>query len=101
MATEHELLNLVAALELRSSMIIDVDLSAGTFVDCSGQRSILKTQAYLEGRGCGLRLLHPQTQFLRVMELAGLGDILTVVNTSPNGSEGQTKAADSGSEAGC
>jgi anti-sigma B factor antagonist len=95
MARECELLNLLIALDLRPPVIVDVDLSEVTFVDASGLRSIVKAQAYLEGIGCELRLVDPRTQFLKVIDLVGLGGLLTVVDRSPRCSRATPRAAES------
>lgn len=57
-----------------------MDLSGVDFVDSKGLDSILRAKAYLDGQCCPLRLVRPPKQFLRLLELAGLADVLTVVD---------------------
>jgi anti-sigma B factor antagonist len=88
MAREFELLNLVTALDPVSAATVDVDLSEVDFVDSKGLDSILRTKTYLDLRGRQLRLVRPQKHFLRLLELAGLADVFTVVDDRTTSDEG-------------
>jgi anti-anti-sigma factor len=78
MAREHELLNLVITLDPPAESTVHIDMSDVTFVDSGGLNALLKAKAYLDGRHCELRLLNPQQQLLRIIDLVGLGDSLVV-----------------------
>jgi anti-anti-sigma factor len=80
MARETEVLELVVSVDAPPGSTVDVDLSAVSFVDSRGLRAILGARGFLAGRGCELRLLNPTRQLLKVIELAGLAELLTVVS---------------------
>jgi anti-anti-sigma factor len=75
-AREDEIVNAVAALDPTPGSTIEMELSRVGFVDSRGLTAILKVKAYLDGRNCHLRIVRPQKQVLRVIELVGLGDAL-------------------------
>jgi anti-anti-sigma factor len=80
MGRESELLNLVKTLDPPPESTVDVDLSAVTFVDSTGIRAILNAQSHLKQRACSLRVVNPQPQFVRVIELSGLRSLLNLVD---------------------
>jgi anti-anti-sigma factor len=80
MAREIELLELVMSVDTRPGATVDLDMSAVSFVDSRGLRAILRVKAFLAGRKCEFRLLNPSSYLLRIIELGGLADALTVVS---------------------
>jgi anti-sigma B factor antagonist len=78
MSRESEIVNLVMTPDPAPGTTVHVDMSEVTFVDSAGLNALLKTKAYLQGRQCVLRLLNPQDQFLRVVDLVGLKESLPV-----------------------
>ncbi|MGX9890089.1 STAS domain-containing protein [Streptomyces sp. NPDC002276] len=78
---------------------IDVDLTSVTFCDCSGLNTFLRAAQLSKALGGTLRLHHPPTMLLRILDVVGgeflllghpappLGDILAApVPTSTQGS---------------
>lgn len=82
-AREYELLNLVVTLDFRPATRVELDLSDVTFADSAGVRSIVSTQAYLQGRRCQLQLLRPRRQLLEMIDVVGVSDVLTIVEDEP------------------
>jgi anti-sigma B factor antagonist len=80
MARERALVEAVVALDLLPSTEVRLDMSAVTFVDSCGLRGLLAARAYLEGRGCELRLVRPSEQLVRIIEITSLGQILKTVD---------------------
>jgi anti-anti-sigma factor len=78
MAREHELLDLVAMMNLEPDSLVEVDMRDVTFVDSAGLRSIVHTQTFLRGRCCDLVIKNAQRQLLRLVELAGLDEALDI-----------------------
>lgn len=85
MAREVELVEVVIGLDLDPSTMVRLDMSEVTFVDSAGLRGLLKAQAYLEGRGCGLELLRPNDQLRRIIDITGLADVVAIVNERVKG----------------
>lgn len=79
MARDTELLKLVVTLDPAPGTAVDVDMSEVTFVDSSGLRGLVAAHDYLDGRGCRLRLMSPRPQLVKVINLVGFDEILTVV----------------------
>ena len=77
---ENELIEIIVGLDLVPATTVLVDLSEVVFVDSSGLRGLLKTQVYLRGRGCELHLVRPCKQLLRLIDIVGFTDVLTVVD---------------------
>jgi len=82
---EHELLEHIALLDLPPWAEVRLDMSAVDFVDSSGLRGLLTVRAYLDGRGCRLRLLQPNRQVRRVIEITSLDQILTMLDPDGDG----------------
>ncbi|WP_019073851.1 STAS domain-containing protein [Streptomyces hokutonensis] len=62
---------------LRDGMrAIDVDLASVTFCDCSGLNTFLRAAQQSEALGGTLRLHHPPTVLLRILDLVGDGFLL-------------------------
>jgi anti-anti-sigma factor len=80
MARDGELFATIVALDAPPGTTVDLEFSEVTFIDSRGLCSVFRAKAYLEGRGCPLRVVNPQQQFLRVLELTDLADALTVVD---------------------
>ena len=92
---EHELLNLIGTLDLLPATVVELDMSDVSFVDSRGFNSILKTQVYLRGRRCDLLILRPRKHLLRLIEVMGCADVLTVVDDPDRERRpGQGQAAD-------
>ena len=79
MAREHELLDLVMTLSPTDGTAVDADMSEVTFVDSAGLHGVVTAKTYLDRHGCELRLLRPRHQRLRLIDLTGFDEILTVV----------------------
>jgi anti-sigma B factor antagonist len=77
-AREGELLDAVVSLDVSPGSTVELDVSQVTFVDSRGLTGILRAKAYLSGRECMLVVRHPQNQLVRVIEMSGLTDVLTV-----------------------
>jgi anti-anti-sigma factor len=80
MAREMELLDLVMSVDAPPGTAVDLDVSEVSFVDSRGLRAILRAKSFLAGRNCEFRLLRPTEQLLRLIELAGVAEHLTVVS---------------------
>jgi anti-anti-sigma factor len=94
MARESELLNLVMTLDPPPATTVVVDLREVTFVDSKGIDSILKTKAYLAGRGCEMVLRQPQRQVLRLLEMLALDHHLSVADRSDGDGLGRERNGD-------
>jgi anti-anti-sigma factor len=80
MARDDELLGFLMKLRPVADSVVEVDMSEVSFVDSRGLVSILQAAVYLRDRGCGFRVVRPQQQLVRLIELAGLSDIVPVVD---------------------
>ena len=80
---ETELLHTVMQLDLPTSTVVQLEMSRVTSADFGGLRGILAARAYLTGRGCELELLHPNGRLQRVLDITGLGELLTVETERP------------------
>jgi len=65
-----------AALDANSHLVLD--LSGVTFIDSAGLRSLIRAQRRTERDGGSLVLRSPRPSTLRVLEITGLTDELTV-----------------------
>lgn len=63
---------LVDALATHHPVVLDVDLSACTFLDCSGIRVLVTIQARATTTGCLVRIRSPQPLVRLVLDLFGL-----------------------------
>jgi len=79
-AREDELLAILTGLDPRPDTTINLDVSNVSFVDSRGLYSILRARSYLQSRDCQLRLLRPQPQLVKVIEITGLTDVLVVAD---------------------
>jgi anti-anti-sigma factor len=86
MARESELLNLVMTLDPQPGTAIDIDMTGVSFVDSAGLRGLVKAKRYLDGRNCEVRLVEPQPQLVRIVNLVGLDHVLTF-GTRVNGEQ--------------
>jgi anti-anti-sigma factor len=80
---ETELLRIIMELDLPTSTVVQLEMSRVTSADFGGLRGILAARAYLTGRGCELELLHPNGRLRQVLDITGLGELLTVDNERP------------------
>ncbi|WP_433789421.1 STAS domain-containing protein [Actinoplanes sp. CA-252034] len=69
-----KLLNVLSALHPDR---IEVDLAGVTFLDCSGLTVLIVAGNAAARTGCQLRIMNPQPLVRRVLDLAGLLDVLT------------------------
>jgi anti-anti-sigma factor len=76
------LLDLVMALDPTSDTTVELDMSEVTFVDSQGLGAILRARSYLDARRCTLKVTRPQRQFLRLIELTGLAEVLPLEITT-------------------
>ncbi|HEX6683271.1 MAG TPA: STAS domain-containing protein [Candidatus Limnocylindrales bacterium] len=63
---------LLDALNSHTPVVLDVDLSACTFLDCSGIRVLLAAHATAQTRGCHMWIRHPRRLVRLVLEVTGL-----------------------------
>lgn len=68
---------LVTALSDHAPTVIDIDLSACTFLDCSGIRALVSARATATAGSCQMWARNPQRLVRRVLEVTGLLDVLT------------------------
>lgn len=80
---EAELLNAVMELDLPASTVVRLEMTRVTSIDLGGLRGLLAARAYLEGRGCMLELLRPNNDLRRLLDITGLGEVLTVIDERP------------------
>ena len=80
MSREAELLHLVRVLDLPAASVVRLEMSRVTSVDAAGLRGMLAARAYLEDTGCELQVLRPSNQLLRILDVAGLRAVLTIVD---------------------
>ena len=85
MTREHEILDLVMSLDPAPETQVHIDMRDVTFVDSGGLNALLKANAYLDGRRCQLRLLNPQQQLVRIIDIVGLSGTLIVDLTDSEG----------------
>ncbi len=67
-----------AMVAFRHHPTLDIDLSAVTFMDSSGLQMLLATMQRAERHGGHLRLLHPTSSVLRVLEVTGVDDLFEI-----------------------
>ena len=77
-AREGELIELIMAADPPPGATVDVDFGEVTFIDSAGLRGVLNARSYLEGRGCGLRVVHAGPQSLKLFAITGLTELLGV-----------------------
>lgn len=68
---------LLGALATLHPVVLDIDLSACTFLDCSGVRVLVAVHACAKATGCLVRARHPQPLVRLVLEVTGLLALLT------------------------
>jgi len=69
--------------------IIELDLAAVDFMDSSGLGVIMGRKATADRIGAEFKILNPATRIARIIELAGLGKVVTIVYRSSE--EGHSK----------
>ena len=80
---EAELLDAVIELDLPASTVVRLEMTRVTSIDLGGLRGIIAARAYLEDRRCTLELLRPNNDLRRLLDITGLGEVLTVVDERP------------------
>jgi anti-sigma B factor antagonist len=83
----------LAALQASEAGRLDVDLSALTFCDSTGIRTLMALQRSAAARGGAVRLVHPQDRVRRIFEAVGLDDVLVRNNKRPNATKGDQHVA--------
>jgi anti-sigma B factor antagonist len=68
---------LLAALNDHAPAVVDIDLSACTFLDCSGISVLVSAHATAQASGCQMWAKYPQGIVRLVLEMTGLLDVLT------------------------
>lgn len=81
---------LVDVLTTHSPVVLDVDLSACTFLDCAGLTVLVVVHEAAQAAGCQMWVAHPQGIVRRVLEMTGLLDMFTV----PRGANGRAAVAE-------
>jgi anti-anti-sigma factor len=72
MATEAAFrTGLLDALNVFEPVVLEIDLSACTFLDCSGVRALVAARACAKATGCLVWVRHPQPLVRLVLEIAG------------------------------
>jgi anti-sigma B factor antagonist len=71
---------LVEALTTYMPTVVHIDLSACTFLDCSGIRVLVAAHSTAQASGHQMWARHPQHLVRRVLELTGLLDVFTAPN---------------------
>jgi anti-anti-sigma factor len=74
---------LLEALVVHRPAVIDVDLSACTFLDCSGIRVLIAAHTTAQASRCQLWVSHPQRFVRLVLEVTGLLDTFTAPDHDP------------------
>jgi len=77
MATEAALRAALLDALAYNPVVLEVDLSACTFLDCSGVRVLVAVHARATAAGCLVRVRHPQPVVRMVLEMTGLLALLT------------------------
>jgi anti-sigma B factor antagonist len=80
---------LLDALVVHRPAVIDVDLSACTFLDCSGIRVLIAAHTTARAIGCQVRVRHPRRFVRLVLEVTGLLDMFTAPDDGPDDVAGQ------------
>jgi anti-anti-sigma factor len=80
---------LLDALAVHRPAVIDVDLSACTFLDCSGIRVLIAAHTTAQASGCQMRVSHPRCLVRLVLEVTGLLDMFTALDDGPDDMAGQ------------
>jgi anti-sigma B factor antagonist len=68
---------LLDALNTHSPVVLDVDLSACTFLACAGLTVLVRVHAAARAAGCQMWATHPRGPVRRVLEVTGLLDVFT------------------------
>lgn len=74
---------LADALATYTPAVIDVDLSACTFLDCSGITVLVAAHAAAQARGCQMWARYPQRLVRLVLEVTELLDMFTAPSDAP------------------
>lgn len=57
---------------------VDIDLGGITFLDSSGVRVLVSAREQLRAGGVGLSLRNPNPNIRRVLDITGLGEVITI-----------------------
>ena len=58
---------------------VELDVTAVSFIDSTGLSGLLTLAGVAQHRGGELRVLGPQRQFRRVLDISGVGSLCTVI----------------------
>ena len=75
--TRHELDRALARITLGD---LDLDMTRVTFLDSSGLRSLISVHLEADSLGHRFRLIGPQRNVVRLMEVSGLAGVFTIVD---------------------
>lgn len=75
-----------------------VDCSGVTFLDSMGLRVLVQTMRQATDKGYEFTLAAPSASVLRVLELAGVKDLFSIVDSSPDAAAGAPSAPDPDSD---
>ena len=74
---------LLDALNTRSTVVLDVDLSACTFLACTGLTVLVRVHAAAEAAGCKMRVTHSRGLARRVLDVTGLLEVFAAPGEAP------------------
>jgi anti-sigma B factor antagonist len=80
-ASAPELHALLADLVGQGPETLVIDMSAVSFIDSSGLGVLVSAEKDMRMTGHGLRLVAPQPQIERLLEMTGLNEVFTVVSS--------------------
>lgn len=84
---------LLDALTTYTPTVVHIDLSACTFLDCSGIRVLVAARATAQASGCQMWARYPQRLVRMVLEVTGLLDVFTAPNDATAQNTGGDHAA--------
>jgi anti-anti-sigma factor len=85
---------LLDALNDHAPAVVDLNLSACTFLDCSGIRVLVSAHATAQARGCQMWARYPQRIVRLVLEMTGLLDVFTAPDDTTAKTAGVERSAD-------
>lgn len=85
---------LLNALVVYRPAVIEVDLSACTFLDCSGLRALIGAHTAAQASGCPIWIRHPQRFVRLVLEVTRMLDMFTAPDDGPDDKARQTAHRD-------
>jgi len=83
---------LLAVLNDHSPTVVDVDLSACTFLDCSGISALVSAHATAQANGCQMWARYPQRIVRLVLKVTGLLDVFAAPDDTAKTADGERAA---------